>query len=400
MKSSHLLESERIAALNNYDIMDSLPEKEYDDMTRLAALICGTPVALVSLVGSGKQFFKSRFGLSLSETSKEDALCAHAIQQPDELMAVSDLRTDPRFSRNPLVTGPPHVVFYAGVPLVNGDGYALGTLCVMDYEPKQLTGEQEWALKSLSRQVMQLLELRRKNSTLEISKKQLSLRAKEMKEFAHMASHDLKEPLRMVTSFLKLLEDRYSKNYSESEKKYIAYAVDGANRMRTLINDLLEFSESGNPDKNIEQVDLNGVIDGIRELYQSEINKNKIVINASPLPVIRVSGIAIHRVFQNLIDNAIKYQEKGSIPLVTIGYTETNTHWEFSIKDNGIGIDQEHLTSIFTIFKRLHRKEDYPGTGIGLAICKKIVEYCGGEIGVTSEEKKGSTFYFSISKNL
>jgi signal transduction histidine kinase len=400
MKSIELLEAERIGALNKYDIIDSVPEKEYDDITKLAALICGTPVALVSLVDSKKQYFKSRFGLGFSETPREDAFCAHAIHNPHELMVVPDSRKDQRFLNNPLVTGAPHIVFYAGMPLVDSDGYALGTLCVMDYESRSLTNDQEWALKALSNQVIKLFELRRKNRMLEISQRQLSLLAKEMNGFAHMASHDLKEPLRMVESFLKLLEKKYWDYYDENGKKYISYAIDGAIRMRALINDLLQFSEAGIPANAIGQVDLNEVVDGIKKMYQPEIESKKISINCSRLPQIRGSVSVMRQLFQNLIDNAIKYQENDSIPVITIDCTQTNTHWKFSVNDNGIGINEEHFETIFTIFKRLHRKEEYPGTGIGLAICKKIVEYCGGEIGVESKEKQGSTFYFTISKNI
>lgn len=155
-------ESERLLALESYHIIDTLPEESYNDLTRIASIICNTPIALVTLVDERRQFFKSKQGIAVSETDRDISFCAHAINAPAELMMVEDARKDDRFSDNPLVTGDLKVVFYAGMPLVTDDGFALGTLCVVDYQPRELSDDQQQALKSLANQVIQLLELRKK----------------------------------------------------------------------------------------------------------------------------------------------------------------------------------------------------------------------------------------------
>jgi GAF domain-containing protein len=159
-------ESERLAALRRYRVLDTLPERDFDDLTFLAARICGTPIALVTLVDADRQWFKAKVGIDAKETSREVAFCSHAILQSD-LLIVPDACADVRFSTNPLVTGPPHIRFYAGAPLITSDGHALGTLCVIDLMPHELTAEQAHALRALSRQVVTQLELRKARTDLE-----------------------------------------------------------------------------------------------------------------------------------------------------------------------------------------------------------------------------------------
>jgi PAS domain S-box-containing protein len=166
-------EAARIAALREYSVLDTLPEKDFDDITLIASQICGTPISLITLVDSGRQWFKSRVGLDTPETPRDLAFCAHAINKPHEMMVIPDSREDERFADNPLVTGAPEVIFYAGVPLINPDGFALGTLCIIDNKPKELNEQQKTALKSLSSYVVNLLELRRKNLALAATKYEL-----------------------------------------------------------------------------------------------------------------------------------------------------------------------------------------------------------------------------------
>lgn len=220
----------------------------------------------------------------------------------------------------------------------------------------------------------------------------------ELEQFAYVASHDLQEPLRMVTSFLSQLEKKYSSSLDEKAREYIYYAVDGAKRMRQIILDLLEFSRVGKSEEKIKEINIKEVIEEIKILHSKQIEELKATIICNDLHTIKGYKTPLRQVFQNLIGNSLKYHQKEIAPIIEINTTSLEKEWQFSVKDNGIGIDAEFFDKIFTIFQRLHNKDEYSGTGIGLAITKKIIENQGGKIWLTSEEKKGSTFYFTLPK--
>ncbi len=219
----------------------------------------------------------------------------------------------------------------------------------------------------------------------------------ELERFAYVASHDLQEPLRMVSSFLNLLENRIEDKLDETSKQYISFAVDGSKRMKTLIQDLLMYSRIGSNIDNFTSVDLNEVMLYVTQVLEEEIQKKKAIINVKPLPVIAANNSLISQLFQNLIINALKYHDD-TPPEIEIGCNETYDNSVFYVKDDGIGIDPKFFEKIFIIFQRLHNKTEYSGTGIGLAICKKIVDIHKGKIWVESFPGNGSTFYFSIPK--
>jgi PAS domain S-box-containing protein len=240
-----------------------------------------------------------------------------------------------------------------------------------------------------------LMEL---HEELEKNLKVLAVSNAELEQFAYVASHDLQEPLRMVTGFLSLLEKKYTEVLDEKAKLYIHFAVDGATRMRQIILDLLDFSRVGKTKERLEEVDFNEVIQEILLLYTKNIKETKAKVVYDKLPVMFTFRSPVRQVFQNLISNGLKYQPKGQSPHITITSKDSDSHWLFSVKDNGIGIDPQYFSKIFIIFQRLHNREDYSGTGMGLAITRKIVESLGGQIWVESKEGEGSTFYFSIAK--
>lgn len=241
-----------------------------------------------------------------------------------------------------------------------------------------------------------LIEL---NDSLRMQTQDLAASNQELEQFAYVASHDLQEPLRMISSFLNQLERKYGNVIDDKGKKYIYYAIDGAKRMRQIILDLLEFSRVGRMDSKHESVDLNEVIEELKILFRKEIRDKKASVHVDPLPIVQIYKTPIRQVFQNLISNALKYSRKG-IPLqIQINAFEFKTHWQFAVADNGIGIDKEYFDKIFIIFQRLHNKDEYSGTGMGLAVTKKIVETWGGKIDVESNLDKGTTFYFTIPIN-
>lgn len=237
------------------------------------------------------------------------------------------------------------------------------------------------------------------NQNLRRQTKELAISNAELEQFAYVASHDLQEPLRMVTSFLTQIEKKYADIIDDKGKQYIHFAVDGAKRMRQIILDLLEFSRVGRAEESVESVDLNILVNDIIVLYKKKIEDKKAVIMVEKLPVIHASVVPLRQVFQNLISNALKYHKADNAPLLNISFMNNGKYWQFAVKDNGIGIDPEYFDKIFIIFQRLHNKDEYSGTGMGLAVTKKIIENLGGKIWVESEEGKGSTFYFTVLKN-
>jgi len=242
------------------------------------------------------------------------------------------------------------------------------------------------------------LRLQEKQISLQQTMSKLELKNKEMEQFAYVASHDLQEPLRMITSFLANLENRYTDIIDDRGKQYIHFAVDGAQRMRQLILDLLEFSRVGLQEENKTEVKLSELISEIEILYQKQLEEKDGLLIRDNLPVILHYKTPLRQLLQNLISNALKYSKEGRAPRIEIKVTEQDASWKFIVADNGIGIKREYFERIFIIFQRLHNKSEYTGTGIGLAVCKKLVETLGGEIGVSSEVGNGSSFYFTIPK--
>jgi PAS domain S-box-containing protein len=217
----------------------------------------------------------------------------------------------------------------------------------------------------------------------------------ELQQFAYVASHDLREPLRMIASYLQLLERRYRDRLDADAGDYIAFAVDGAQRMQTLINDLLTYSRVGTKGKDFAPADAAVAVRQALANLQILVEETGARINCGPLPTVIADSSQLAQLFQNLLGNALKYRS-GDAPDIDVSAERRGHEWLFAVRDNGIGIDPQYFERIFIIFQRLHSRTEYPGTGIGLAICKKIVERHGGSIRVSSEPGRGSTFFFTI----
>jgi PAS domain S-box-containing protein len=529
-------ESFRLASLRGFEILDTPAETEFDDLTRLASEICGTPIALISLIDSGRQWFKSRVGLDAGETSRDIAFCSHAILT-DDVLVVQNATDDVRFADNPLVAGDPGIRFYAGMPLTASEGNRLGTLCVIDRVPRTLTAMQLGALRTLGRQVVRMMELRiasrriahesafrqailnsaaesiisttpdgiittfsrgserllgyraaelvgkftpaiihdpaevaehaarltdelgrkvepgfgafvakargggsetrewtyvRKDGTrvpvlLSVSEvtdemgrmfgyigvarditdlkraqagverlaAELAQSNKDLEHFATIASHDLQEPLRMVTSYVELIARRYKGRLDAEADEFIGFAVDGAKRMKTLIRDLLAYSRVSTRKKARESVEMSRPIGLAMENLKLAVAEKQAVYSVGPMPTVPGDPVLLTQLFQNLIGNALKFSGKEP-PRIAITARQAKGEWIFSVADNGIGIGSENVDRIFEIFHRLHSREDYPGNGIGLALCKRIVEIHGGRIWAESEAGRGSVFHFSL----
>lgn len=248
--------------------------------------------------------------------------------------------------------------------------------------------------RKLSEETIQLL-----NTELADSVRQLEFANKELEQFAYVASHDLQEPLRTISNFVGLLDEKYSVEKDEDTAQYLRFIVNATSTMQNLIKDLLEFSRVG---RNIvlEEVNMNTVLEEVIANMNASIKASKSKISYSDLPVLKGNKTVLKQLFQNLLSNAIKFRKKDVNPEIEIAVEENDTEYLFSIKDNGIGIDEQYKNKLFVIFQRLHTSAEYEGTGIGLATCKKIAELHNGKIWIESKLEEGTTFYFTVSKNL
>ncbi len=400
-------EDARVRSLKRYEILDTLPEREYDDIVKIAASICGTPIALVSLVDGERQWFKSKVGIDATETSRDLAFCAHAILTPDETLVVSDATCDERFSDNPLVLEDPSIRFYAGAPLVTPDGAALGTLCVIDSKPRVLNEEQREILEALSRQVstvlglrLSLLESREHQRRMQEATLRLEAANRQLDDFCHIASHDLKEPLRGLRHYSQFLIEDYGAELGQAGVGQLEVLAKLTDRMEHMVDSLLEYSKAGRGQESKADVNTQQVVERVLESLQFSIDDTQTEVRvAATLPVVHGYEVAIAEVFRNLVTNALKYNDKAN-RWIEIGF-ETGTEsgepgdGRFYVRDNGIGIDSANQAAIFDVFRRLHSGNEYGGgAGAGLAIVTKLVESLGGDITVESEPGEGTTFWF------
>ena len=243
--------------------------------------------------------------------------------------------------------------------------------------------------------IIDITERKQAEEQLKQKMEQIGHSNAEQEQFAYVVSHDLQEPLRMVTSYTQLLARRYHDKLDADANDFIAYAVDGAERMRVLLNDLLDYSRVGTRGKPFKPTDYEEVLHQAITNLKVTIEESGAVVTHDYLPTLMANEGQLVQLFQNLIGNAVKFCNQEPPRIHVSAETRSNT-WLFSVRDNGIGIDPQHVQRIFEIFKRLHTREEYPGTGMGLAICKKIVEWHAGHIWVQSQPGQGSTFYFTI----
>ena len=255
-----------------------------------------------------------------------------------------------------------------------------------------LAGFGMWASWKVVRDHRELLHAQR---SLEESIAELARSNADLQQFAYVASHDLQEPLRMVASYTQLIAKRYKGKLDTDADEFIGYAVEGATRMQRLINDLLAFSRVTTQGRVFERVDCNQVLEDVLSNLRVAVEESQAVVTHDALPVVTADGGQLGQLFQNLIGNAIKFHGKEP-PRVHVSVELRNNEWQFSVLDNGIGVDPQYAERIFVIFQRLHNREEYPGTGIGLALCKKIVERHGGRIWVKSPIGRGAVFYFTL----
>ena len=391
-------EIERLQALREYSILDTLPEQDFDDITKIASEICQTPISLITLIDSNRQWFKSNHGLNVRETPRDYAFCAHAINNPYEILTVKDSREDDRFANNPLITGYPNVIFYAGIPLVNPAGFSLGTICVIDNEPRELTLNQLESLRALSRQVVNLFEFKKLNKNLKESQEEIQTRNSELEQFAYVVSHDIKSPLNNIIGLITILNEYQKGKFDDSGERIINLITKSSLRLKSLIDGIISHYIGVNIEVNTKkEIDVDLLFKEIIDLLDTK--REYQITYTSEFKSIVTNEVAIKQILTNLLSNAIKYNNKEKVK-IDVKVNSSPDLFEFVIQDNGIGIDKSQFSKIFDTFTTLGGKDRFNniGTGIGLSTVKKLVDKLGGSISVESEMGVGTKFKFSIKK--
>ncbi|MEI9946652.1 MAG: GAF domain-containing sensor histidine kinase [Chitinophagaceae bacterium] len=383
----------RLRALYEYDILDSLSDEDYDSITKIASQICNVPFSLIALIDKDRQWFKSHYGTDIEQTPREIAFCNFTILDKDNVLVVPDLRKDERFSKNPLVTGAPNIVFYAGAPLITPEGFVLGSICVLDDKQNNLNEDQVYALKALSRDIITKFELRKKIKELKISQQQLKKSNEKLVKFARIVSHDIKTPVATISMVARSFQKKYGNQLGDEANVYLDLIDKSAKEQMAFIDQVLKQSEVNNDDNLFgePEADTCAIINKVISLVGPP---DDIEIKLSgKFPIVQMDRNSLQQVFQNLVTNAIKYNDKEK-GIIHISSKSDESHLYFTISDNGSGIKKEDMKKIFKERQTLNKTDRYgnKGTGFGLAIVKDIIESSGGSISITSEINKGTDF--------
>lgn len=383
-------EDERLAELQSFNVLDTLPEEAYDAITFLASQICDAPIALISIVDRDRQWFKSRVGLDATETTRDLAFCAHAINEPESLLLVPDATADTRFSDNPLVTGDPSIRFYAGAPLTTKSGNALGTLCVIDRRPRDLKPDQEKALQALALQVMSLLELRWTVDELERKHQKLEEVMQHRETFIATVSHEIRTPLSAVVGYIDLLADPKSL-ISESERRELLATVGRqAGDVSHLIEDLLIAARAESGSLQVTCVDVNLAAQTAQVLEGLDAERVAAVgVDTKPC---RANGDPgrVRQIIRNLVTNAFRYGG----PQIAITTYEAGGRCVLEVSDNGPGIPPSEYERIFEPFQQSSGgKIVSDSVGLGLPVSRLLTEKMGGTL---TYERRGDRSVFCL----
>lgn len=380
-------EERRLSALRSYGVLDSPFEKDYDDLCRLAATICGAPMALISFIDRDRQWFKSVIGLDTREISRDLAFCAHAIWQ-DGVFEVPDATLDERFADNPLVTGSPDIRFYAGQPLRSPDGYALGTLCTLDRVPRVLDDRQREALSILARQVVTQLELRR-------AARELAKLNEDKDRFFSVIAHDMRSPFSGLLGLIDLMHDFGRSMGREEIDKYLGLLHQGLHNYYKFSENLLKWAqlEQGKMAFHPEELSVRLLVDEVLAPLSETLSRKNLTVT---LDIPKVLGFQGDRnmaesALRNLVSNAVKFTpEGGKIRLTALG---KGGEIRVAVSDTGTGMDQAQLEALREGRRTPSRSGTHgePGTGLGLVLARQFAARHGGRIEFDSTEGVGTT---------
>ena len=405
--SMHLVplqDEARLAALRSYEILDTPPESAFDDITRMAMMICGTPVALINLIDADRQWFKSEAGLALGEMPFGSSICAHAVTD-GKLFIVPDLRQDDRFANHPLVTDGPGMRFYAGAPLKTAEGHTLGMLCVLDCVARELSGAQVEALDILARQVMVLLELRRTARLTNVlladaDRLNAALHHADASkdELLGMISHELNSPLAVILGTADGLSSGLIEGEQECREAYTEIAT-SSRRLRRVVRNMLALAQQSVESEDVEmqplllQHSLDAAIAEHRHLHPGS---DVVLRLAKDLPVVCGEPTYLDQVVTNLLSNAAKYGAPGRP--ISISADSRGERVLVCVSNEGPVLEAENLERLFEPFHReLTNLPHTPGVGLGLSVCRRLAEAQGGRIWAVAREGGGLEVNFTLA---
>jgi signal transduction histidine kinase len=389
-------ETERLAALHTYRIVDAAPITELDNITTIATALCHMPMGMITLVDKDKQWFGAARGINGTAIPRDHSFCAHAILQPQDIFTVPDATADVRFANNPQVVGPPYIKFYAGVPLVNHDGLALGALCVVDTHQRSLSQEQASSLRVLAKQAMQVMELHKKNQELQERQKELNRMNKELEQFAYLLAHDIKSPCSNIAALSYLIAEQIT-DRSPDVDQMLGLLTDTAKQIAGMVDGILDHARAVNMTEPKKERFY--FVDLVQDLNKLLTNTDDCMISVvNPNTELWACRADITRILLNLCTNAIKYNDKAD-KAITLTVTNRAADYLIAVTDNGTGILPEYFNRIFDLFGTVAPKgTDTTSFGIGLYTVKRLVDRLGGKITVSSQVNQGSTFSFTVAK--
>ncbi len=419
----------RLAALAQTELLDSEAERSFDRLTELVCKLLDVPVSLVSLVDADRQFFKSAKGLAepwatLRQTPLSHSFCQHVVGTGGTLV-VADARVTPLVQDN-LAIRDLGVVAYVGVPLVEPSGHAIGALCAISGQPRAWTAEEVEVLTELAALVMNEIELREHlrerreaeaallqlNGTLEarvqartaeLTRSLDAMRRlnEELQNFAYIASHDLQEPLRKIALFASVLEGECAAQMSDENRQYLARIQQNALHMLRLLRDLLQYARITTHGQAFVPTDLNAIVSGVLQRFRFSIEGMEARVVVEPLPTLDADPVQLRQLFQNLLSNALHFRREGVAPEIRIGAVPVPSPgtgregWRITVEDNGQGFDEKYRARILQPFEQLEQRLG-ESTGMGLAICQRIVERHRGTLDIESTPGVGSRFRVTL----